>query len=86
MRAGCKLGARELGRHGMIPARHASRRSFHEAMPVAEQLGQAVQLDRVRVFRIGFRHPVRRHAILQPSCAVALEDALRRLQLVLTKK
>ena len=87
IRAGCGLGAhRVLGRHGMIPACHAPRRSFHRAVPVADQLGQAAQLDQVRFFRIGFRSEVRRHAILQPSCAVALEDALRRLQLVLTEK
>jgi hypothetical protein len=36
--AGCVLGACELGRHGMIPAYHAPRRSFHPAMPMAEPL------------------------------------------------
>ena len=55
-------------------------------MPVAEQLGQAVQLDRVRVFRIGFRSPVRRHIDSTASCAAALEEALRGLQLILTEK
>jgi len=70
----------------MIPAHHEPRRSFHEAMPVAEQLGQAVQLDQVRVFRIGFRSPVRRHIDSTASCAAALEEALRGLQLILTEK
>ena len=86
MRADCSLGAHELGRHGMIPAHPEPRHSFHEAIPVADQLGQAAQLDQVRIFRIGFRSALRRHAILQPSCAVALEEALRGLQLVLTNK
>ena len=86
MRADCSLGAHELGRHGMIPAHHAPRRSFHEAMPVAEQLGQAVQLGQVRFFRIGFHSPVRRHIDSTASCAVALEEALRGLQVIPTKK
>ena len=86
MRVDCSLGAHELGRHGMIPAHPEPRHSFHEAIPVADQLGQAAQLDQVRIFRIGFRSGLRRHAILQPSCAVALEEALRGLQVIPTKK
>ena len=62
MRADCSLGAHELGRHGMIPARHAPRRSFHRAMTLADQLWQAVQLDQVRFFRFGFRSAERRRA------------------------
>ena len=81
MRVDCSLGAHELGRHGMIPAHHAApRRSFHEAIPVADQLGQAVQLDQVRVFRIGFRSAPCRHMDSTARCAVAREEALRKLQ------
>ena len=79
IRTGCGLGARVLGRHGMIPARHAPRRSFHRVMPVADQLGQAAQRDQVRIFRIGFRSRVCRHMDSTASCAVALEEALRLL-------
>jgi hypothetical protein len=86
MRAGCRLGARVLGRHGMIPAHHAPRRSFHEVMPAADQLGQAVQLDQVRVFRFGFRSGPCRHMDSTASCAAALKEALRELQLVPTNK
>ena len=55
-------------------------------MPAADQLGQAVQLDQVRVFRIGFHSTLRRHMDSTASCAVALEEALRGLQVILTKK
>ena len=67
----------ELGRHGMIPARHAPRRSFHEAIPVANQLGQAVQLDQVRVFRIGFRSGLLRHQVFRVSSIGARAACLR---------
>jgi hypothetical protein len=68
----------------LMPACHAPRRSFHVAMPVAEQLWQVAQRDQVRIFRIGFRSRQQRRTGTTPRTTAARSSRLSRRQLVLS--